>query len=54
MAKTLNRIGESRKMSNGQTATIVAYRGATDMDVKFDDGTIATNKTYSCCELPTT
>ena len=51
MAKTLNRIGESRKMSNGQMATIVAYRGATDMDVKFDDGTIVTNKTYSCFKI---
>jgi hypothetical protein len=40
------RIGERRTMNNGQCATIVAYRSSKDIDVQFEDGTIATNKHY--------
>ena len=37
---------ETRTMSNGQLATIVAVRIHHDLDVQFEDGTIVTNKTY--------
>ena len=40
------RIGETKIMNNGLSATIIAYRSATDIDVKFEDGTIVLNKTY--------
>lgn len=41
-----NRIGESVIMSNGQRATIIAYRGHNNVDIQFEDGTITTNKDY--------
>ena len=47
MATKKNRIGESAIMNNGQLATIVAYRGATDLDVQFEDGTIVYQKQYT-------
>lgn len=42
----LNKIGEIRLMNNGQYAEIIEYRSSEDIDVKFDDGTIAYNKRY--------
>ena len=42
-----DRLGERRMMSCNQAATIIAYRSSKDIDVKFDDGTIVTNKRYS-------
>ena len=41
------RLGEQAQMKNGQQATIIAYRGATDMDILFEDGTIVEHKSYS-------
>lgn len=40
------RTGDRRLMKCGEYATIVAYRGATDIDVRFDDGTTRTNCRY--------
>lgn len=44
--KAHDRINEIRTMHNGMKATIIAYRGAADIDVRFEDGTIVSNKTY--------
>ena len=46
MNKSKIRIGESRVMNNGQKATIIGYRGARDIDVKFDDNTVVKSKQY--------
>ena len=46
MAKKLDRTGEVRRMNNGMTAKIVAYRSSRDIDIQFEDGTIVYNKTY--------
>jgi hypothetical protein len=40
------RKGERRKMNNGMGATIVVYRNNSDIDVQFDDGAIARDRTY--------
>ena len=40
------RIGESKIAKNGQRVTIIAYRGNTDIDVQFEDGTILRHKHY--------
>ena len=40
------RLNETMQMKNGQMATIINYRSATDIDIKFEDGVIVTNKTY--------
>ena len=45
--KTDIRIGETRTASNGQKMTIIAYRGTKDMDVQFEDGYVAYNKSYT-------
>lgn len=45
--KEQDRINETQTMNNGQKATIVAYRGSADIDVRFEDGTIVSNKAYS-------
>lgn len=37
-------LGESRIMNNGQKATIIDYRAAKDIDIRFEDGTIVNNK----------
>jgi hypothetical protein len=42
----IDRTGETRIMNCGMKATIIAYRGATDIDVQFEDGTIVRNKNY--------
>lgn len=39
-------VGESRMMNCGMAATVVAYRGAKDIDVQFEDGYITKNKHY--------
>ena len=33
-------VGEERLMNNGQKATCIAYRKASDIDIQFEDGTI--------------
>ena len=45
--RKINRIGESAIANCGMKMTIVAYRGAMDIDVEFDDGTVVLHKTYS-------
>ncbi len=45
--KEQDRINETQAMNNGQKATIIAYRGSADIDVRFEDGTIVSNKTYN-------
>ena len=47
LLKTDIRIGETTVANNGQKMTIIAYRSAKDIDVRFDDGCIACNKSYS-------
>lgn len=42
-----NRIGENNIACNGMNMCIIAYRGSTDIDVQFEDGSIATHKTYN-------
>lgn len=42
-----DRTGEVRTASNGQKMTIIRYNGITDIDVKFEDGTVVKNKMYS-------
>ena len=41
------RLGETRMMNSGMEATIIRYGNATDIDVRFEDGTIVKNRTYS-------
>ena len=41
-----NRIGQENCNNQGYMMTIVAYRNAKDIDVKFIDGTVITNKKY--------
>ena len=41
------RIGETKIMNNGMKATIIHYEKATNIDIKFEDGTIVKNKRYS-------
>ena len=40
------RLGETRMMNCGMEATIIRYGGATDIDVRFEDGAVAKNKAY--------
>ena len=40
------RTGETKLMNNGQTATIIEYNNATNITVKFSDGTIVKNRRY--------
>lgn len=43
----VNHINETKIMHCGMSATIVDYRKSSDIDVKFEDGTIIKNKQYS-------
>ena len=40
------RLGETRIMNCGMEATIIRYGRCDDIDVRFEDGTVAKNKTY--------
>ena len=40
-------LGETNIATNGQKMAIISYRSAIDIDVQFEDGTIATNKSYA-------
>ena len=42
----INRIGETNIANNGQTMTIIEYRGFHDIDVQFEDGTVVKNTAY--------
>lgn len=46
MPKLKERIGETSVSSNNQIMVIVDYRGASDIDVIFEDGTVVYNKSY--------
>ena len=46
--KALNIIGETRRMNNGQMATIIKAVSAGDITIRFEDGTVVENKKY--CE----
>jgi hypothetical protein len=46
-----NRNGEIRLSNNGQKMTIVRYNGCKDIDVEFEDGYIAKNRTYTDFKL---
>ena len=41
-----NRVGEQSMNVNGQLMTIVAYHGARNIDIQFEDGTIVCHKRY--------
>ena len=41
-----SRFDETRMMSCGIEATIIRYGGATDIDVRFEDGTVVEHKAY--------
>ena len=45
-ASAENRFGETKMMNCGMEATIIRYGGATDIDVRFEDGAVAKNKAY--------
>ena len=46
MATKKDRLGEIRMMNCGMEATIIRYNGVRDIDVRFEDGAVAKNKTY--------
>ena len=46
-----NRLGEVATASNGQKMTIIAYRSADDIDVRFEDGTLVCNKKYCSFQM---
>lgn len=41
-----SRVGETGKAHNGQSMTIIAYRGYSDIDIQFEDGTIVEHRDY--------
>ena len=41
-----SRLGETSMMNCGMEATIIRYGGATDIDVRFEDGAVAEHKVY--------
>ena len=47
------RIGETNLANNGQMMEIIKYISATDIDVKFEDGTIVEHRTYNGFKLGT-
>ena len=40
-------IGETKTMTNGLKATIIAFRNSNDIDIEFEDGTIVKHKGHS-------
>lgn len=44
--KNGKKVGETVRANNGQMMTIVAYRHAKDIDVRFEDGTLVSNREY--------
>ena len=47
MATKTNRLGETKMMNCGMEATIIQYKNAMDIDVRFEDGTVVKHKSYS-------
>ena len=46
MAAKIDRVGETRVMKCGMEATIIRYEGATEIDVRFEDGTVVKHGVY--------
>mgnify|MGYP001137230537 CR=1 FL=1 len=46
MATKTDRLGETRMMNCGIEATIIRYGNATDIDVRFEDGSVVEHKAY--------
>ena len=49
-ASAENRLGETKMMNCGMEATIIQYKNAMDIDVRFKDGTVAEHKVYNAFE----
>ena len=47
MATKTDRLGETRMMNCGMEATIIRYGTCADIDIRFEDGTVAVHKTYN-------
>ena len=47
MAAKTDRLGETRMMNCGMEATIIRYGTCADIDVRFEDETVAVHKTYN-------
>ncbi len=47
MATKTDRLGETRMMNCGIEATIIRYGTCADIDIRFEDGTVAVHKTYN-------
>ena len=46
MAKFIDRKGEVNRAKNGMLMTIIRYGNSSDIDIEFEDGTIAYSKSY--------
>ena len=46
-ASAENRLGETKMMNCGMEATIIQYKNAMDIDVRFEDGSMVEHKAYS-------
>ena len=46
MAAKIDRLGETRMMNCGMEATIIQYKNAMDIDVRFEDGSVVEHKAY--------
>ena len=46
LSRLKNRVGETSISSDGQIMIIIAYRSCKDIDVRFEDGVVVTNKSY--------
>ena len=46
MATKTDRLSETRMMNCGMEATIIRYGNATDIDVRFEDGSVVEHKAY--------
>ena len=47
MGVKINRVGETVITNSGMKATIIEYRNSDDIDIEFEDGYIAYNKSYN-------
>ncbi|MBP3707096.1 MAG: hypothetical protein J6J36_00565 [Clostridia bacterium] len=46
MAKKIDRLGETKLNNQDLKMTIIVYRNSSNIDVQFEDGTIAEHKSY--------
>lgn len=47
MSRLKSRVGETNTSFEGQLMTIITYRSNKDIDIKFEDGIVVTNKHYT-------